>query len=47
MTHRVTRLQADAKYTLKIAAVSESGQGAWSDHVTFSTAPPPPLAPTG
>ena len=47
VTHRLARLQPDTKYTLKIAATSESGQGVWSDHVTFSTAPSPPPAPTG
>ena len=47
MTHRITRLQPDREYTLKVAAVSASGQGDWSDHVTFMTTPTPPVAPTG
>ena len=45
--HRLTRLQPDTEYIVRIAAVSESGQGAWSDDVTFMTTPTPPLAPTG
>jgi hypothetical protein len=47
VTHRITRLQPDTEYTLKVAAVSASGQGEWSDHVTFSTTPTPPTAPLG
>lgn len=47
VTHRITRLQPDSEYTLKVAAVSASGQGDWSDHVTFVTTPTPPVAPTG
>lgn len=47
VTHRITRLQPDTEYTLKIASISASGQGEWSDHVTFTTAPTPPAAPTG
>ena len=35
------------EYTLKVAAISESGQGDWSDHVTFVTTPTPPSAPMG
>ena len=32
------------EYTLKVAAISASGQGDWSDHVTFVTTPThPPL----
>ena len=45
VTHRITRLQPDTEYALKIAAVSPSGQGDWSDHVTFMTTPTPPVAP--
>ncbi len=32
---------------MKIAAMSESGQGVWSDDVTFMTTPTTPPAPTG
>ena len=46
-THKATRLQPATEYTFRAAAISESGQGAWSDHVTFKTLPTPPLAPTG
>jgi len=44
--HRLTRLQSDTDYTLRIAAASESGQGVWSDDVTYSTTPNPPSPPT-
>ena len=47
VTHRIVRLQPDSEYTLKIAAISESGQGEWSDRVTFLTTPIPPTAPVG
>ena len=46
-THKATRLQTATEYTCRAAAISESGQGAWSEHVTFETLPSPPLAPTG
>ncbi len=47
VSHRLTRLQPDTEYLMRIAATSESGQGAWSDDVTFTTTPTPPPAPTG
>ena len=47
VSHRLTRLQPDTEYVMKIAAMSESGQGVWSDDVTFMTTPTTPPAPTG
>ena len=47
VTFRVTRLQPDTKYTLRVAAASSSGQGEWSIPVTFTTSPAPPPAPGG
>ena len=45
MAHKLQRLNPDTKYTLRIAATSESGQGAWSDLLTCETLPPAPSAP--
>ena len=47
MIHRITRLLPETEYSLKIAAVSESGQGSWSNLQTFMTTPAPPMSPTG
>lgn len=47
VSHRLTRLLSDTEYVMRVAATSESGQGAWSDDVTFMTTPSLPPAPTG
>lgn len=46
-THRISRLQPSSQYTLRIAASSGSGQGEWSDEVTFTTTPASPPIPSG
>lgn len=43
--HRLAKLAPASSYCFRIAAISESGQGVWSDHVTFETTPLPPAAP--
>ena len=45
VTHRITRLQPDTEYILRVAASSASGQGEWSDDITFVTTPTPPTPP--
>ena len=45
VAHKLQRLKPATKYSLRIAASSESGQGAWSDHLTCETLPPEPSAP--
>lgn len=47
INHRVTRLQPDTRYTFRVAAISHSGQGSWSDYVLVKTTPAPPRAPRG
>lgn len=47
ITHRVTRLQPDTKYIFRVAAISSSGQGDWSDRVIVMTTPAPPMFPKG
>lgn len=47
VAHRVTRLQPDTKYIFRVAAISHSGQGDWSDYVSIMTTPPPPMIPRG
>ena len=47
VSYRAVKLHPSTDYTFRIAACSESGQGEWSDHVTFSTTPTPPHPPTG
>ena len=47
VNYRISRLQPNTDYTLRIAAVSDSGQGVWSDGVTFSTTPTHPDAVAG
>lgn len=46
VSHRLLKLQPASRYTLRIAASSESGQGVWSDDITFETPPMAPPAPT-
>ena len=45
VNHRVTRLQPSTKYIFRVAGISSSGQGEWSDHVVVMTTPPPPMVP--
>lgn len=45
VSHRLNKLQPASQYTLRIAATSESGQGVWSDDITFETPPMAPPAP--
>ena len=45
VAHKLQRLSPATKYSLRIAAVSPSGQGAWSDLLTCETLPPGPSAP--
>ena len=47
VSYRAVKLHPSTDYTFRIAASSESGQGEWSDHVTFYTTPTPPHPPTG
>ena len=47
VSHRITRLLPDTDYVFRIAAISDSGQGEWSDSATFSTTPISPEPPTG
>jgi hypothetical protein len=43
--HKLQRLTPSTRYTLRIAASSESGQGAWSDLLTCETLPVGPSPP--
>ena len=43
--HRLQRLTPATHYSLRIAASSDSGQGAWSDLLTCETLPTGPSAP--
>ena len=46
-SYRLSKLQPSSEYTVRVAAMSESGQGEWSDQVTFTTTPIPPPVPAG
>ena len=45
IAHKLQRLTPNTTCTLRIAATSESGQGAWSDLLTCETLPPGPSVP--
>lgn len=45
VAHKLQRLTPATQYSLRIAAVSPSGQGVWSDLLTCETLPPGPSAP--
>ena len=45
VSHKLTRLVPASRYVLRIAASSQSGQGAWSDHLICETPPPAPPNP--
>ena len=46
VTHKLQRLLPASRYTLRVAATSLSGQGAWSDLLTCETLPPGPGVPS-